>query len=260
MGKGGRAIIIGIGSAYTGTVPELYTHLLGKKSKKEPDYHKEMNAKTFEEWFDRVIQYFKENFADKKVALVMDNASYHSRLTEDSNTPKIAWKKEKIIQYMMKEKIVPPQMLPGYMDPQERCKRLLDSLPSFRGGAFHIGGLPFNYVAPTFDPETEALPSSEEYARFTKAILLDAIPKKEKKYVVDEKVKREKDMDIKLLRLPPYHCEFNPIELVWARAKTAVAKKNLQYKLKFAMNVMKEEALKCDAKYWEKLHKHIIKV
>ena len=26
------------------------------------------------------------------------------------------------------------------------------------------------------------------------------------------------------------------------------------------MNVMKEEALKCDAKYWEKLHKHIIKV
>ncbi|XP_063856735.1 uncharacterized protein LOC135098338 [Scylla paramamosain] len=29
-----------------------------------------------------------------------------------------------------------------------------------------------------------------------------------------------------VLRLPPYHCQYNPIELIWAHVKTYIAKKN----------------------------------
>ena len=86
-----------------------------------------------------------------------------------------------------------------------------------------------------------------------------AIPEKEKKYVVDEMVNQPEYKNIELVRLPPYHCEFNPIEKVWARAKTEVAKRNLQYKLDDAMKVMKEETLKCDAEYWVKLHRSTVK-
>ena len=56
-----------------------------------------------------------------------------------------------------------------------------------------------------------------------------------------------------------YHCEFNPIELVWGYAKSAVAKHNGTYNLKRAMAVMREECLKCDAEYWKKVEKHAIK-
>lgn len=41
--------------------------------------------------------------------------------------------------------------------------------------------------------------------------------KQEIKYVIDELL-REHGHDV--LRLPPYHCQFNAIELIWARAKT----------------------------------------
>lgn len=30
----------------------------------------------------------------------------------------------------------------------------------------------------------------------------------------------------RVVRLPPYHCQYNPIELIWAQVKTHIAKKN----------------------------------
>ncbi|XP_047998733.1 uncharacterized protein LOC125236081 [Leguminivora glycinivorella] len=37
--------------------------------------------------------------------------------------------------------------------------------------------------------------------------------------------------NVTILRLPPYHCELNPIELVWAQVKGHVAKKNKSFKM-----------------------------
>ena len=45
-----------------------------------------------------------------------------------------------------------------------------------------------------------------------------------------------------VLRLPPYHCEFNPIELIWAKIKNEVKKKNSNDK-QTLKNV--EEKTKC---------------
>lgn len=44
-----------------------------------------------------------------------------------------------------------------------------------------------------------------------------------KKYVIDTIAA---DAGHKVVRLPPYHCQYNPIELIWAQVKTYVAKKN----------------------------------
>lgn len=47
-------------------------------------------------------------------------------------------------------------------------------------------------------------------------------------YLIDELVKSH---NRKILRLPPYHCELNPIELAWAAVKGHVKKNNTTYKL-----------------------------
>ena len=50
-----------------------------------------------------------------------------------------------------------------------------------------------------------------------------------KKPVIDEMTKKR---GIILLRPPPYHCELNPIELIWTQMKGYVARNNLHLKEK----------------------------
>ena len=49
-----------------------------------------------------------------------------------------------------------------------------------------------------------------------------------KKYELDE-IALEKGHEV--IRLPPYHCKYNPIELIWAQVKSEVAKKNNTFKM-----------------------------
>jgi len=244
-GKGGRAIVIGIASRETGVVGDLLEIFKGKKSKTTDDYHKEMNAKVFEEWLEKVIAWIKAKYPNQKHAIVMDNASYHSRLTDDSRTPKTKDRKADIVEYMRANKVVPPQLLPGYKTPEEAQALLVECIKK---------NVRFPYKQPEY--KDGPLPTVERYNTLTKKVLLNCIPQKEKKYVTDEMCKAA---GIQMVRLPPYHCEFNPIELVWAAAKAGVAKRNVTYNLKAAMEIMREEALKCDAAYWLKLEKHVMK-
>lgn len=46
------------------------------------------------------------------------------------------------------------------------------------------------------------------------------------KYVIDELAETH---NRKILRLPPYHCELNPIELAWASVKSHIKKNNISY-------------------------------
>jgi len=245
-GKGGRAIVIGIGSRQTGVVGELLEIFKGKKSKTADDYHKEMNAKVFEEWLEKVLDWILAKYPNQKHAIVMDNASYHSRLTDDCATPKMNTLKADIIAYMIAHKIVPPQMLDGYNTPEEAQALLVECIKK---------NVPFTYKEPAYK-DGDPLPTHAEYKKLTKAVLLQCIPAKEKKHVPDKMAKAK---GVQIVRLPPYHCEFNPIELVWARAKAGVAKRNVQYNLKEAMEIMRVETEACDAAYWTKLEQHAMK-
>ena len=75
-----------------------------------------------------------------------------------------------------------------------------------------------------------------------KAELYDIIKKnkpEKKTYVVDEMLAEYGHL---VLRLPPYHCTLNPIELVWGIMKNDVARRNNTFKLA-DMNKLASDAL-----------------
>lgn len=43
-----------------------------------------------------------------KIVLIIDNATWHNQLTEDTTPPKRAWRKELIIQWLINHKISVP--------------------------------------------------------------------------------------------------------------------------------------------------------
>lgn len=76
------------------------------------------------------------------------------------------------------------------------------------------------------------------------------------KYAVDE-MAREKNVTV--LRLPPYHCELNPIELIWAQIKSDVARKNKTFKLAEVKILLNEAISNVTTNDWQKCVAHIKK-
>ncbi|XP_050431104.1 uncharacterized protein LOC126839733 [Adelges cooleyi] len=72
-----------------------------------------------------------------------------------------------------------------------------------------------------------------------KALLLEKVQTLKSqydKYVIDEYAK---DNNKTILRLPPYHCELNPIELAWSSVKSYVRTHNNTFKLKDVLVIKK---------------------
>lgn len=72
--------------------------LLLFESKSTADYHKDMNAALFEEYFEQMITLLPPNSV-----IVMNNASYHTRKTE--RLPSTCWRKNEIIQWLLDKNI-----------------------------------------------------------------------------------------------------------------------------------------------------------
>lgn len=74
----------------------------------------------------------------------------------------------------------------------------------------------------------------------TKGSLLAIVQnnKPPQKYVIDELAKKKGH---EIICLTPYHCHFNPIELIWAEIKNSVAKKNTSFTIA-AVQKLTEEA------------------
>ncbi|XP_072022525.1 uncharacterized protein [Amphiura filiformis] len=64
----------------------------------------------------------------------------------------------------------------------------------------------------------------------------------------------------KVLRTPPYHCELNPIELVWGKAKGHVAGNNTSFKLDDVKKLMTEGLANVTPENWAAYENHIIKI
>lgn len=77
------------------------------------------------------------------------------------------------------------------------------------------------------------------------------------KYVIDEYVKQyNKDV----LRLPPYHCELNPIEMAWSAVKNHVKTNNTTYKLPDVRRLLEEGLDKVNDVMWKNFIRHVMGV
>ncbi|CAI6371367.1 unnamed protein product [Macrosiphum euphorbiae] len=77
------------------------------------------------------------------------------------------------------------------------------------------------------------------------------------KYAIDELVKTHNRT---ILRLPPYHCELNPIELAWSSVKNHVKMNNTTYKLSNVKQLLMEGIEKVDDTMWKNFISHTTSV
>lgn len=63
-----------------------------------------------------------------------------------------------------------------------------------------------------------------------------------------------------VIRLPPYHCQYNPIELIWAQAKGYVARNNKFKGLKATEDLLKEGLQLVTPIDWELAVEHAKKI
>ncbi|XP_066976060.1 uncharacterized protein [Macrobrachium rosenbergii] len=59
----------------------------------------------------------------------------------------------------------------------------------------------------------------------------------------------------KVVRLPPYHCQYSPIELMWAQVKTYISKKST-FKVAELEHLVKEAFSTATAENWKQAIKH----
>lgn len=76
------------------------------------------------------------------------------------------------------------------------------------------------------------------------------------KYVIDEMAQQ---YNMEVLRLPPYHCELNPIEMIWAQVKGEVARKNSTFKLADVSKLLEQAIGNVTAETWKKCIGHVEK-
>ena len=75
-------------------------------------------------------------------------------------------------------------------------------------------------------------------------------------YVID---KIAEEHGHKVVRLPPYHCQYNPIELIWAQIKGYVARRN-NFKLADLKPTVDEALNHITSENWRKAVAHAEKL
>jgi len=76
---------------------------------------------------------------------------------------------------------------------------------------------------------------------------------REKSYLLDQ-LALERGHEV--IRLPPYHCQYNAIELIWAQVKNEIAKKNNTFKMADIERLTHEALDSVTVQDWEKCVRH----
>ncbi|XP_052095900.1 uncharacterized protein LOC127731076 [Mytilus californianus] len=92
--------------------------------------------------------------------------------------------------------------------------------------------------------------------KMKKAELLDLVKQHKPlpRYIIDELASANGH---EILRTPPYHCELNPIEMVWSYLKGYVARHNSSCKKKDIIKLFEEAKSHIDAERWAKFETHV---
>ena len=94
---------------------------------------------------------------------------------------------------------------------------------------------------------------------FLKAELLALVKqnKSDPRYRIDQ-VTREAGHTV--LRLPPYHCDLNPIELIWSQLKRYVAANNVTFKLPNVQQLAEGAFKTISVERWRPVCEHVKKI
>lgn len=94
---------------------------------------------------------------------------------------------------------------------------------------------------------------------YTVRELLDVVEKNKPavKFVIDEMAR---EAGIIVRRLPPYHCELNPIEMVWSQVKRYVASNNTTFKLAAVEKLVYEAFEQVTPKQWANYEDRVVKL
>ena len=198
VSRGKRIVICHAGSE-DGFVHEALFLCCADYSNAYADYHKHMDGETFEQWFrDRLLP----NLSSKTV-IVLDNASYHSRVSQ--KIPTQATRKADILLFMKDHTIAIPQPIP------------------FKPVLLHL----------------------------IKAHNI------KKAYIIDNMAE---EAGHRVLRLPPYHCNFNAIEMVWGTLKMHIRRQNIYTAQPLeVVNLIKKVCDTITPDDWKKYIDHVIK-
>ena len=169
-GRGKRLILLHAVDERTWFLPDCQL-LFQSHSADGRDYHTEINSAMYEDLVEhKLLQSITE-----PACIVMDTASYHSRISTDTISRVSATKKEDMKIWLRNENI------------------------------------PFHEVM--LKPDLYTLIKNN---------------RPEKTYFVDQLIQSHGHL---VLWLPTYHCDLNPIELLWGIIKNGVASKNSTFKL-----------------------------
>ncbi|XP_076292731.1 uncharacterized protein LOC143214972 [Lasioglossum baleicum] len=185
-GKDKRLVVAHVGSS-DGFIPGALLCIEAKKS--TGDFHNEIDADTFFEWFRKIVPMLRDG-----AVIVMDDASYHSVKTEQYPTKNS--KRSDIISWLKGKGEKPEQW-------------------------------------------------------YVKVQLMDLVEKykaHESSYVIDEYAKEH---GCTVLRIPPHHCEFNPIEHAWAKMKEYIKTRNTTHKLADVRQLVVEAAENVSVENWQ---------
>lgn len=75
--------------------------------------------------------------------------------------------------------------------------------------------------------------------------------------IIDEMAKSH---GLTVLRVPPYHCELNPIELVWSQVKRHVAANNQKYDVKLMEPLIQNAFKSVSKQHWKNYCQHVEKI
>ncbi|RVE45034.1 hypothetical protein evm_010313 [Chilo suppressalis] len=190
IGKGGRLIICHAGSASAGFVENS---LLAFQSKSTKEYHEEMDAERFQEWFLNLLTNIPPNST-----IIMDNAPYHS--VQIDKAPTSANKKADLVAWLQRKGV-----------------------------------------------EADMSLLKVEWLHLVK---LHKPPRPT--YAIDQLAEEHGH---KVIRLPPYHCQYNAIELIWAQVKGYAARHNTKppFSVKKMEGLLKEACAQVTQENWSKV-------
>ena len=238
-GKGPRWILIGAGCKELGWLQSTIKMWTGKSMNE--DYHTEMNWEVFVDWLkNSFLEEVKRNKSRLQSAvLVMDRASYHTVLTNESRAATTSMKKSELVDWILRN----------------NCKKPVSE-----------GGEPYtkaeleesDRVVPT---ETgDKMRTVKGYTKY-ELLQISSQNRPEGRYEVVRIIERfnlVEQTDVRVLVLPVAHPQLNPIELVWSDVKRYVRSNNFDCDMK-KIRALAEARMKEQGELlWEANFKHMM--